>query len=413
MIEVIKIMFIRVGSAIFTIPFMLGAWLIVMLARRLYRMDVYRIGIRKTFLDTVSDVLLQGIGLGFVYTIVLVLVGIPIEFNSLLLFIVPISIVMGIYRVRLLNTVYALGVITLVVSLLNDQVIFGRQIPNMEESYPSILVLIGLLLLGEGFMLFVSGKKSGIPIISQKDDHVVIGHLFQKTWLLPIAMLMVEVVSTVVAEGIKMPDSWPLIQMASESNKVYWVLPAVFFLNHTSVSYIRKPETEVRVKSVQNIILAVIALVLARLTLTSTIAQVIAIIGIIIGKEGLHHFARWEENHRRPLYYLPDHGARIMQVLEGGHADKIGMEIGETLMEIDENTIMTPRHFIHLAHRKRNNILIKTVKPSGETCDYNLANNSEVEQLGIRLLPEKPALVYPYDRFDHVGLFEYLKRVGR
>lgn len=413
MIEVIKIMVIRVGSALFTIPFFLGAILIVMVARRLYRMDVYRIGIRKTFLDTVSDVFLQGIGLGLVYTVALVIVGIPIEYNSLLLFIIPISIVMGIYRVRLLNGIYALGVMTLVVSLLNGQTVFGRQIPNMDESYASILILIGLMLLGEGCMLFLGGKKSGIPIISQKDGHVVIGHLFQKIWLMPIAMLMVEVVNTVVSEGIDMPANWPLIQMAAESNKVYWVLPAVFFLNHTSVSYIRKPEVEVRVKTIQNIVLGIIALVLARLTIASVIGQIVSIVGVIALKEGMHHFARWEENHRRPLYYLPDHGARIMQVIDGGLADKLGMEIGETLVEIDENTIATPRHFIHLAHRRRLNVILKTVKPSGETSTYKMINNIEVEQLGIRLLPDKPGLVYPYDRFDHVGLFEYLKRVGR
>ncbi len=413
MIDVIKIMFIRVGSAIFTIPFFLGAILIVMVSRRLYRMDVYRIGIRKTFLDTVSDVFLQGIGLGIVYTVALVVVGIPIEFNSLLLFVIPISIVLGIYRVRLLNAIYALGVITLVVSLLNGQTIFGRQIPDMSESYTSILILIGLLLLGEGCMLLFSGKKSGIPIISQKDGHVVIGHLFQKIWLMPVAMLMVEVATTVVSEGIDMPSTWPLIQMASESNTVYWVLPAVFFLNHTSVSYIRKPKEEVRIKSIQNIFLAVVALLLARLTTGNMVAQVVSIIVVIVVKEGLHHFARWEENHRQPLYFLPDHGARIMQVIEGGAADKLGMEIGETLTDIDETVIMTPRHFIHLAHRKRLDILLKTIKPSGEICEYKLDSNIEVEQLGIRLLPEKPALIYPYDRFDHVGLFEYLKRVGR
>lgn len=409
MIDAIGITIQGVGYAIFNSLFIMGIWLIYVINKRLNVLDFYRTRNFRPFIFKISDILLEGILIGTVTSIVLVVIGVPLYFNDLLLFLTPIALVLGLYRLRMLCISYAASLMALIALTFSDVTLFGVTFPTLELHVPSLLILVGLLHLIEGMLVQLTSAKTAIPIISQHKDQVFMGHIIQKNWLIPLSLLVIQL-GILSSGGVEMPEWWPLIVVKTENPIFYTLLPLVGFLSYSTITYSDTPKKKSFVSGLYIMAFGLMLIVIGVVSMESRLIQYIGSILMFAVHECINYLERYREIKKQPIYTVPSNGIRIMQIIEGGLAERLGMKKGDVIEKINNIVVKDIQHFIHLVREAKDNIVIGSLTLSGQNKEYKIDTVEQMEQIGIRVIPEKPLILYPYNQLSEIGLYEFLRR---
>jgi len=409
MIDAIGITIQGVGYAVFNSLFILGIWFVFLLNKQLTVLDFYRTRNFKPFIFKVSDILLEGILIGIITSIVLVAVGVPLYFNEVLLLMTPLALVLGTYRLRMMCISYAAALLSFVALTFSEANFFGITIPNLELHVPSLFILVGLLHIIEGVLIQFTAPKNAVPIISRKDNTIVMGHIIQKNWLIPLSLLVVQL-GVLASGGVEMPDWWPLIVFKTENPVFYTLLPLVGFLSYSTITYSDTPRKKSFVSGLNIFIYGILIVLMGIVSQESKLLQYVGCSMLFVLHELIYVLERLRETKRAPIYTLPVKGIRIMQIIEGGFGETLGMKKGDVIEKINDTVIKDIQHFIHLIKETKEYVNIVTRTLSGKVVEYKVDSVEKLEQIGIRVLPEKPLMVYPYNELNEIGLFEFLIR---
>lgn len=412
MIDAINITLHGVGYAMFSSIFMMGVWFIYLLNKRLNMLDFYRTRNYRPFIFKMSDVILEGILIGVTTSVVLVVIGVPLYFNDFLLLLTPLALILGTLRLRMMCISYAASMLSLIALTFSERTVLGITFPNLELHVPSLLILIGLLHLIEGLLIFLTAARSAVPVISNFDNKVIMGHIIQKNWLIPLSLLIIQL-GVIASGGVEMPDWWPLIVFKTENPFFYTLLPLVGFLNYSTITYTDTPKKRSLISGLNIMAFGCIIIVMGIISQNSIFLQYLGSIMLFVLHELIYVIERQREKTNQPIYTLPSNGIRIMQIIEGGLGEKLGMKKGDVIEKINETVIRDIQHFIHLIKEAKDSVVIATHTLSGKQIEYTIEEIKQLEQIGIRVIPEKPLVVYPFNELNDIGLFEFLRRNER
>lgn len=400
-----------IGYAIFNLTFISSIWLLYIINRKLNFLDFYRTVSKKPYLYLISDIILQSIIAGIIISMVLVFVGVPLFYNDMLLLLVPVSILLSVFRLRFLCLTYAVGIISFFSLVFNNQSLLGISLPMVEIHIPSVMILVGILHLVEGVFVYLFGHQRAVPVLSKKDDKIVMGHIIQKTWVLPLAVIILQIGMASSGETIQMPEWWPAIKYTGYGNNfIYTLLPLIAFSSYTTIFYNETPRERTRYSGISLVLFGVLTVIIAKYAMDSVILQFLGIVLMIAIHELVYVIEKGRENKKDPIYIEPDYGIRIMDVLEGGYGEHLGLQKGDIIEKIDEIVIENITHYMKIAKEKKSEAIITIRRLNGQLEDYPVHDRNHLEHLGIRVVPEKPMFLYPYDKFSYVGIFEFLKR---
>jgi len=410
MFDIIAVTLEGVGYAMFNMTFIFGVWLVYSINKKLNILDNYRTVSRKPIIFLLSDVILQGVVVGAVTSLTLVIIGIPLYYNELLLMIIPISLALSIYRIRFLCITYSATVLAVISLVFSGQNIFGFQMYTVELHIPSLIILVGLLHLIEGVLVYTSGHIRAVPVLSKKDDKVVMGHILHKNWVIPLGLLVLQI-GIMTAGGVEMPDWWPVIKYSGHGEDIiYQLLPVIGMLSYSSIVYNETPKERSRFSGINLIGFGALTVFVGTIAVNSIFLQVIGIATMVLIHEGLYYLEDKRERSKSPIYIVPEQGVRIMQITEGGFAQKVGMRQGDVIERINDVVINDIQHFVELIKARKEAVFIETKSLAGIEKRYIVEDSEDLEHMGIRIIPEKPLIVYPFYQFANQGIFEFLKR---
>jgi hypothetical protein len=412
MIEAIAITMQGVGYAAFNSVFFMGLGFIYMLNKRLSVLDFYRTRSFKPFVFKLADIILEGILIGLMTSVVLVIIGVPLYFNEILLLLTPLALILGIFRIRMMCITYAAAVFSLISLAFNEREILGINFPNLELHVPSLFILVGLLHLIEGALILLTAERTAVPIISSKENKIIMGHIIQKNWLVPLSILVIQL-GVIATGGVEMPSWWPLIVFKTENPFYYTLLPLVGFLSYSTITYSDTPRKRSTISGLSIMLFGSCIIGVGIISQQSIILQYMGCILMFVLHEGVYLFERYRENHQQPIYTLPQTGIRIMQIIEGGLGDKLGMQKGDVIEKINDIVIKDIQHFIHLIKEAKDQVVIATKTLAGKNINYNVNEIERLDQFGIRVIPEKPLIIYPYNELNDIGLFDFIRRKER
>lgn len=411
MLEVIEVALRGVGYGIFNYVFVFAVWLVYILVRRLTSMDYYRMSKKKPLLYSISDMILQGIMIGIVVSVIIVVLGIPLQISDLFLFLIPISLLLSIIRLRFLCVSYSAGLLGIISLICNGQVVFGVTIANIEIHLPSLIIIVGILHLMEGLLVLFTAKNSAVPILTKKDDQVLMGHVIQKSWPIPIAFLVIELTTKVSGGAIEVPDWWPLIQYVGQYPELlYTILPTIGLLSYTTITYTETPKERSRFSGTLIFMYSLFVIVLGVVAINSYAIQVFGLGVMALMHEGIYYLELLREKGKSPLYFVPKEGIRIMHVIEGGFAEKIGLKQGDIIERFNGTVIKDVQHFIKLVKGTKDSIVLGMQPLKGEKTELQIEKSSDLEKIGIRIIPEKPLILFPFSYLENVGIFNFLRR---
>lgn len=312
-------------------------------------------------------ILTLGIGVVFTYEMII----------FLMIFTFLLSIM---YRYATLSASYALGLTYLLLFFLPKHSKMIEQITPLTMT--SLPLLIGVLLCFEAWM-FLQMK--------QNDFYQTIVRSRRGLWygLHHLRRLAIVPVITLVPKGpfTSFGDFWPFFTIADESYTIF-IFPVLVGFHHVVAGEL--PFNAAKKIGWQILSLAFFVIIFSLLSIQFLGLSFIAVILAIVGRI----FIQWQyfqkDTKRPPLFIEGDDDVRILGIVQGSPAEKLGFKIGEIIKTFNDERIRSTKRLEQLIELNRG---LGTYRVIGEDHQVRLIDNDSYQgsfkDFGI-LLTAKP-----------------------
>lgn len=416
LLEIIHLTVIAISKAVYNYWYLIVVVLVYFLAKKIRNTNIYNMEYAKSPMAALIEAVLQGIVVGMVGSLLLVILGLPIQLSYYMFFILPISLVLAMINIRYICLSYSATILGVLALTFNGQTISGLTFPDIDINIPGLMALVGVLHLMESVLIYFVGANDCMPIVSKKDGKIVQGHILQKYWPIPIAVLFM---TSGVASGdvIQMPTWWPLIKSPQLLVGIFYLglMPFVGVLGYSTVTFSEEPERRAKKTGLMLFAYSIFMIGFAIIVKDNLVLSIIGLILMAVIHESILLAEQHFEITNTPLYTLPSQGIRIMHVIQGGPAEKAGMKRGNIIKKINDFEILNAQHFKEVMEKKFTFLWIETENFKRDIKTYEIkAYPAGLESLGIKILPENPRVLFKYENLKKIGIVDLLRsRYGK
>lgn len=344
---------------VFYITFLLAAFLGVSRVKR--ERNHFHVRAENAYFE-LRQLLPLGLVLGLGISIIMIAAGVVIPLAAIL-FIAAITILLSI-RVRLLSSVYTVGLAFFAVFFVAGKEwsvpLFPELFSSLEDKiYPSITVLLALLVIAEGILILKNGKKGTSPklMISKRGQRVGV-HELKRVWMVPLLLL-------IPGDALQqLPfDWWPVFEVNGEG---YGLLLVPFALGHYQHIQGALPQQAVSHIGKQIIahgfVLTAIAIASYWLPILSLAVVAIA----ILGREVIS-FSQKIKEENGPFYFSKrNQGVMILGVLPNSPAQKMQLSVGEIVSKVNGSLVHNEKEVYEALQRNRAHCKLEVLDVNGQ-----------------------------------------------
>ncbi|MCT4598531.1 MAG: PDZ domain-containing protein [Vallitalea sp.] len=412
LLEIIHITLLSISKAILNFSFIIVIWIIYILIKKYKKVNIYNFDNSKTTINTLIESILQGIIIGIIGSLIISIIGLPINLTYYIIFLLPLALLLSLINVRYLCFSYAASVMGVLSLIFRGQTILGISLPNININISGLIALVGILHLMEAILIYFVGADDPIPIIAKKDDQIILGHLMQKYWPIPIAMLVITSGGVSGSEVVEMPTWWPLLKDIPEEVSVYFygLMPFVGALGYSSISFCQEPEKITKKSALRLMVYSILLIIISIFSVDNILMKIVGTILMAGMHEGMILYEQYSERINEPIYTLPNKGVRIMSIIAHGPGDIMGLKVGDIITKINGIEVISISQYRAIMKNNYTFIWMDIIRLSGQihTMEYK-AYPDGISDLRIRLLPEYPKIVYKYEGVQKIGFFHILK----
>lgn len=270
-----------------------------------------------------------GLAGGLTGSIVMVIIGVTLD-NTGIIYVWIIAVILMLINPRYMCFSYGGGIISL------TSLIFG--FPKIDV--PALMAIVAILHLVESVLIFLNGSKQSIPVFMKHKTHGIVGAFnLIRFWPIPIIIMTVVIGQFSPSAAVEMPDWWPLLKpmdvAGDMDNVMFLMLPVVAALGYSDIAMVEVPERKSRRSSMNLLAYSVVLLVLSVISSYHRPLQWLAAIFGPAFHELLIITGRRQQMKGEPIFVAPDNGVRVLDVFEGGPADKMGLMPGDVITGIN------------------------------------------------------------------------------
>ncbi|MFT9487088.1 MAG: PDZ domain-containing protein [Tepidibacillus sp.] len=300
------------------------------------------------------------------------------------------------FHIRFLCLSYAAGILGLLAGIMRlfptPEIVWLKPFWEMvtQLHIPSLIAIVAILHLIEAFLIRLQAEKTSTPLfIETKRGKLIGGQHIQAFWLLPLFL----VVSTGdSSQGIELSSTWwPLIGGASSLT----ILPVPAIIGYSDVTTVYTSVEKSKVASKHLMIYSVFLFGLAFAAEYWLPLQIIAALFAALAHEGLRLIGKRAEAKRSVLFVHPNDGLRVLEVIPGSPAARMGIKSGETIKKVNGIPVTDKRGLYEALQSQSAFAKLEIINLSGH---IKLVQHSLYEgdhhQLGIILAPDDEAPYY-------------------
>lgn len=269
------------------------------------------------------------IGFGFVFS------------YEVILLLSVVTILLSIHlRFTLLSASYTIG-ITYLLLLLSPLLLENQTYINAdlfsETNFTSLAILLGLFLMVEAFLLLRVKRNDTFPELSLSRRGVWVGqHQLKKLSVIPFFVL--------IPSGLIEPFAhfWPYFSFGEESYSLL-LIPFLLGFDYTVRGDLPKRAIASIGKSIVS--LGLIVLLIAVGSLFIPWLSILSVSVSIIGKEYINYKHRTTDKHNYAYFNQMDEGLKVLAVIPGSPADRLGILVGETIYRVNSEHVSTTKEF--------------------------------------------------------------------
>jgi hypothetical protein len=303
-----------------------------------------------------------GLLLGLGMSIIMIAAGVVIPFAAIL-FIAVLTMVLSI-RVRLLSSVYTVGLAFFALFFTAGKEwsipFFPELFSSLEDKlYPSITVLLALLVISEGILILKNGKQGTSPklMTSRRGQRVGV-HELKRVWMLPLLLL-------IPGDALQqLPFQWwPVLDVNGEG---YGLLFVPFALGH--YQHIQGALPAQAVSHVGKQIMAH-GFVLTALAIASYWMPILSVAVVAIGILGREviYFSQKTKEESGPFYFSKQNqGVMILGVLPYSPAQKMQLSVGEIISKVNGTMVRNEAEVYEALQRNRAHCKLEVLDVNGQ-----------------------------------------------
>ncbi len=304
-----------------------------------------------------------GLILGLVLSIVTVTAGLSVPFAAILLIVVFTLLWSLTTNIRLMSPVYTVGAAFFGVILIAEYdwkvPFFNGAFQGLDEKvYPSVVILLALLLISEGILISRNASKGSSPkLVKSKRGQSVGAHEVKRLWLLPVFLL-------IPGDVLKLPfEWWPVFQIGAESYSLLLVPFAVGF-NQQIQGMLPKQSIQLHARKV--LTLGIITLILSVIGYWYPLISIIVAALAIIGRELISLMQRLKDDNLPFYFSKKNNGLMIIGIIPESPADKMGLQVGELISKVNGVKIRDEQIFYEALQKNRAHCKLEVLDINGE-----------------------------------------------
>nr|WP_197969841.1 PDZ domain-containing protein [Mesobacillus harenae] len=253
-------------------------------------------------------------------------------------------------KIRLLSPAYTVGAAFFALIFISSRdfslPVFNQEFSAIDEKvYPSLAIVLALLIIGEGIFILLNGHKATSPKLIKSKRGLPVGvHESRRMWMLPVFLLVPGEVLTAPFEW------WPVFSIGAQTYGLLLFPFAVGF--HQQIQGLL-PKLAVRMVGRKVVWLGVLILFLAAGGYWYPVISIGAVALAVIGREFITQRQRIREENL-PFYFSNrDHGLMILGVMPNSPASKMGLKAGELITKVNGVKIRDEKPFYEALQRNR------------------------------------------------------------
>ncbi|OPH54519.1 serine protease [Paenibacillus ferrarius] len=357
--------------------------------------------------ETWRTVLWGWIG-GLIASLLLLFIGVSVEADVVILLWV-LTVVLVMFRIRFLCLAYAVGIMGLaqvILSWLPNSANLQADVPILGvvagADIASLLVIVAVLHLLEGFLVGFQGARMATPLfLERKRGQIVGAQQLQGFWPVPLFLLVP------LAGGSTLSLPWETL-FGSNLASGWTLLAFPAMIGFTELTISKLPRKQARFSAS---LLYLYGLVLLGAAIAAHYWSPLILLGALLSialHEGLVRYSQWKEEKQVPFYVHSPRGLMVLSVVPNSPAQDLGIQVGELLHKVNGHKIKTKTD-LHVAMGINSAFCrLEVLNDQGEVRFLHRAIYAgEHHQLGIILAPDQDALYFTEHRPMH--LFSYLR----
>ena len=322
-----------------------------------------------------------GVVLGLVLSIITIAAGIAVPFAAILL-IAGFTLFWSLTtNIRLMSPAYTIGAAfftIIIIAQSNWQVpLFSKAFSSLEDKvYPSIVVILGLLILAEGILIFKNASNGSSPKLAKSKRGQVVGvHEVKRLWMVPLFLL-------IPGNALHLPfEWWPVFHLGAKEYSLIFVPFAIGF--HQQIKGML-PKESIQLHGRRVILLGVLSLLLSVAGYWYPLLSIVVAALAVVGRELLTLFANMKDDSMTAYFSKKNNGLMIIGIIPDSPASKMGLQVGEIISKANGVLVRDEPTFYEALQKNRAHCKLEVFDTKGEIRFVQRAlYEGEHHQLGV------------------------------
>ncbi|WHY76885.1 PDZ domain-containing protein [Neobacillus sp. WH10] len=305
----------------------------------------------------------QGLLIGLILSIIVVAAGITVPFAVILL-IAGFTLLWSLTtNIRLMSPAYTVGAafFTLILIAENNWSIplFSEAFNSISDKvYPSVVVILGLLLIAEGILIFKNGSRGTSPKITRSKRGQSVGaHEVKRLWMVPLFLL---VPGDVLQSSF---DWWPVFHLGAKEYSLIVVPFAIGF--HQQIKGML-PAEAIKLHGRRVIVLGVFITLISLAGYWYPLTSIVVAALAIIGRETLALMANLKDDSLPPYFSKKNQGVMIIGIIPDSPSSKMGLQVGEIITKANGVLVRDENTFYEALQKNRAHCKLEVFDTKGE-----------------------------------------------
>ncbi|SMQ84243.1 hypothetical protein SAMN05444673_5800 [Bacillus sp. OV166] len=305
----------------------------------------------------------QGVLIGLVLSIIIVAAGIAVPFATILLIAVFTFLWSLTTNVRWISPAYTIGAAFFAIILIAENnwsiPLFTKSFLSLgDKVYPSVVVVLGLMLIAEGILIFKNGGKGTSPKLAKSKRGQNVGlHEGKRLWMLPLFLL-------IPGNALQLPfDWWPVFHLGSQEYSLMLVPFAIGF--HQKVKGML-PKVAIQLHGRRVIVLGVFVTLLSVAGYWLPLSSIVVAALAVLGRELITLMTMMKDDNLPFYFSKKNQGLMIIGVIPESPASKMGLQVGEIISKANGVLVRDEKVFYEALQKNRAHCKLEVLDTNGE-----------------------------------------------